>query len=348
MTFPGAPAVVLGHNARIAWGATNVGPDTQDLFLETVDPADPAATTSSRASRCPSRSGTRRSRSRAGPMSSLDVRSTRHGVVLSDVDKRLAGGPVLSLRWTTTAEVDLALESFFKIDNAANFDEFKAAFDGYGSPSQNFIYADVDGHIGYVLPGLIPIRATAAGPDARPAAASPGVQPGRRHGDRVRDGASGSDEWLGYVPREELPWQLDPAGGQIVSANNAAGRLPVPVLDRRDWDPGYRAARISQLLAAIPGKIGAEDMRTIQMDTYVRRADKMMPARWRRSGRTRRPKTAACSGRRWSTGTAVRRGLGRLRGVHGRRAGAGARDLRRRARAARARLRRLAVRAGRR
>src|SRR5207244_5234706 len=125
-------------------------------------------------------------------------------VVLSDVDKRLKDGPVLSLRWTTTAETDLAVESFLEVDVASNFDEFRTAFDGYGSPSQNLIYADVDGHIGYVLPGLIPIRA------------------GAPNGDRVRDGASGANEWTGYVPRDKLPWQLDPVAGQVVSANNAA------------------------------------------------------------------------------------------------------------------------------
>ena len=158
VSFPGAPAVVLGHNARIAWGATNVGPDTQDLFLETVDPSDPQGHYIYKGQSAPYAIRHETIKVAGGPDIELDVRSTVHGVVLSDVDKRLAGGPVLALRWTTTAEVDLALETFFKINNAADFDEFKAAFGGYGSPSQNFIYADVDGHIGYVLPGLIPIR----------------------------------------------------------------------------------------------------------------------------------------------------------------------------------------------
>ena len=109
---------------------------------------------------------------------------------------------MLALRWTTTAEVDLALETFLKVDLATSFEEFRAAFDGYGSPSQNFVYADVDGNIGYILPGLFPIRGSATG-------------------ERVRDGTSGTAEWTGYVPRDELPWQLNPASGQIVSANNA-------------------------------------------------------------------------------------------------------------------------------
>jgi penicillin amidase len=274
VTFPGAPGVVLGHNARIAWGATNVGPDTQDLFLETPEETDLTRYVyQGRAVPFDIRHET--IKVAGGADVELDVRSTRHGVVLSDVDKRLKDGPVLSLRWTTTAEADLALESFFKIDVASDFDEFKAAFDGYGSPSENFIYADVDGHIGYVLPGLIPLR------EPSTAAACPvdaGCVPTYDRGDRVRDGSSGREEWAGYVPREALPWQLDPKGGQIVSANNAAVDSNYPYYIGDDWDPGYRAQRIIQLLGEVPGKVTADDMRAIQMDTQVLRADAVIPA----------------------------------------------------------------------
>jgi len=259
VTFPGAPGVVLGHNASIAWGATNVGPDTEDLFLESVDKADPNRYTFQGQS-IPFDVRHETIKIAGADDVTLDVRSTKHGVVLSDVDKRLADGPVLSLRWTTTAETDTALESFLRIDVASSFDEFRAAFEGYGSPSQNFIYADVDGHIGYVLPGLIPIRA------------------GPANGDRVRDGASGADEWTGYVPRDQLPWQLDPPSGQVVSANNAAVDPSYPYFVGDDWDPGYRAARITQLLAQIPGKATVDDMKTIESDARVLRADAMIPA----------------------------------------------------------------------
>ena len=274
VSFPGAPAVVLGHNARIAWGTTNVGPDTQDLFQETPSPVDPAGHYMYQGKSVAFEIRHEVIKVAGGADVVVNVRSTRHGVVLSDVDKRLAGGPVLAMRWTTTAEADTALETFFKVDNAANFDEFKAAFDGYGSPSQNFIYADVDGHIGYVLPGLIPIRDPQSA-DLCPQTASCRVL--FATGERVRDGESGKAEWLGYVPRDQLPWQLDPAGGQIVSANNAAVDGKFPFWLGRDWDPGYRAARIIDRLGAIPGKIAAEDMRAIEMDTFVGRADKVMP-----------------------------------------------------------------------
>ena len=278
VSFPGAPAVVLGHNERIAWGATNVNPDTQDLFQETVDPANDQHYLF-QGSSLPFEIRQETIKVAGGADVVLDVRSTRHGVVLSDVDDRLKeGGLVLAMRWTTTAEVDLALETFFKLDLATTFDEFRAAFDGYGSPSQNWIYADVDGNIGYVLPGLIPIRDKAAVTGGCPIEdASCFIR--WATGERVRDGASGNAEWTGYIPREELPWQLNPASGEIVSANNAPVDNAYGFWLGNEYDPGYRAARISQLLAEHEGgTITAEVMRQIQMDTYLLRADQVIPA----------------------------------------------------------------------
>lgn len=268
VSFPGAPAVILGHNARIAWGATNVGPDTQDLFLETEDPADPRGHYIYKGQSAPYAIRHETIKVAGGADEELDVRSTVHGVVLSDVDKRLEGGPVLAMRWTTTAEADTTLESFFAINVAANFDEFRAALDRYGSPSQNFVYADVDGHIGYVLPGLIPIRGTGC----------PGLCEGTPvlGGERVRKGESGLWDWTGYVPRDELPWQLDPESGAIVTANNAPVDGAYPHWLGNEWDPGYRAARVADLLAAVPGKLTVEDMGDIQADAYLPRADRMM------------------------------------------------------------------------
>ena len=259
VTFPGAPAVVLGHNARIAWGATNVNPDTQDLFLITADATDPEHYYLHDGERLAFDVRHETIEVGGGTPVELDVRSTVHGVVLSDVDDRLRGdGPVLAMRWTSTAEVDLALQSFYRINLADDFEEFRAAFEGYGSPSQNFVYADVDGHIGYVLPGLIPIR---GGPD----------------GLRVRDGESGDDNWTGYIPREDLPWQLDPEGGQIVTANNAPVGEAYPHWIGGEWDPGYRAARITALLGEAGDRLTLDTMREIQTDTYVLRAERIVP-----------------------------------------------------------------------
>jgi penicillin amidase len=258
VSFPGAPPVILGHNANIAWGATNVGPDTQDLFVETPDPKDPSHYLHDGLS-LPYDIRSETIKVAGGPDVQVIVRSTVHGPIMNGADQRLIGAPLLALRWTTIAEADLALESFFKIDVASNFTEFHAAFDGYGSPSQNFVYADVDGHIGYVLPGLIPIR------------------DGVRTGERIRDGASGKDEWTGYIPTAKLPWQLDPSSGIIATANNAPVDAKYPYWMGRDWDPGYRVERIKLLLETDKKPLTTADMRQIQTDPYVLRANTIVP-----------------------------------------------------------------------
>jgi len=273
VSFPGAPAVILGHNARIAWGATNVGPDTEDLFLETVDPKDPTHYLYKGVS-MPFETRTETIKVAGGADVAITIRSTVHGPILTDVDSRLKGQPPMALEWTTTKEVDGALASFFRIDAAGSFDQFRAAFDTYGSPSQNFVYADVDGHIGYVLPGLIPVR----GPDpCGPTAHCASKHPFRPDGDRVRDGASGICDWTGYIPRKDLPWQLDPPSGMIVTSNNAAVDAKYPYWMGDDWDPGYRAARITELLKATPTGLTTSDIGDIQMDTHVGRAEVIVP-----------------------------------------------------------------------
>ena len=162
------PAVVLGHNARIAWGATNVDPDVEDLFVETVRPGRPGQLPF-RGESVPFEVRHETIKVAGGAdVVARRPRRPRHGPILNDVDTRLEGrARSLALRWTATAAVDGTLEAFFKLNTAANFEEFRAAFATYGAPSQNFVYADVDGHIGYVLPGLHPDPRRRRGPGAR-------------------------------------------------------------------------------------------------------------------------------------------------------------------------------------
>jgi penicillin amidase len=259
VTFPGVPAIVLGHNARVAWGVTNVGPDVQDLFQETVDPSDPTHYLFKGES-IPFDVRHETIKVAGGDPVEIEVRSTRHGPVLNDVESSLKDAPPTTLRWTTLAETDGTLTSFFHLGLVRDFTEFREAFRGYGAPSQNAVYADVDGHIGYVLPGLIPIR------------------DGVRTGDRVRDGASGTEEWTGYIPFDELPWQYDPPSGFIVTANNASVDTTYPYHIASDFDPGWRAQEILDRLRALPaGRITAADLRSIQMDTHPLRADTIIP-----------------------------------------------------------------------
>ncbi len=259
VSFPGVPAVILGHNARIAWGATNANPDVQDLFVEKADPDNPANYLF-RGRSIPFTVRHEEIRVSGGKTQTLTVRETGHGPILNVVDSRLAKAPLVSLRWTATAVADDTLDAFLRLNTAGSFDEFRSALRAYGAPAQNFVYADVDGHIGYQLPGWVPIR------------------DGGATGDRPVRGDDGRHEWTGRIPYAELPSALDPSGGIIVSANNApAGRSYDHFLGD-EWDPGYRAAAILAALASHRSDgLTPADLRTIQLDTTIGRAALVVP-----------------------------------------------------------------------
>ena len=255
VSFPGVPAVVLGHNARIAWGATNAGPDTQDLFLEQVDPEDPTHYLFDGESRpFETRTEEIRVAGQAEPVIQ-EVRLTTHGPILNDVEKRLRDAPLMSLRWTAIAETDRTFEAILGLNTAVSFDEFRESLSLYGTPSQNFIYADVGGHIGYQLPGNIPLR------------------DGDTTGLRPRPGYDATHEWTSRIPFDALPSLLDPEAGTIVTANNAVVDASYPYYLADQWDPGFRAERVADgLLARGEDGLTLDDMTELQVDTAMGRA----------------------------------------------------------------------------
>ena len=264
VSFPGAPGVVLGHNARIAWGATNADPDVQDLVIETVDPVDPTRYLGPDGTSRPFTVRTETIRIKGGGSEELEVRETLHGPILNGVDERLVDAPLLALRWTgihPDTGPDRTLDSILALDVAHDFEAFREALSIYGAPAQNFVYADVDGHIGYQLPGWIPVRA----------------DPSDR-GDRPVSGSDGTGEWTGRIPFDDLPWSLDPPEDWIVTANNAVVDEGYPAFLAQEWDPGFRAERIIDLVN-LYGDDGltVEEMGAIQVDSAPLRARDVVP-----------------------------------------------------------------------
>jgi penicillin amidase len=262
VSFPSAPGVILGHNARIAWGATNTGPDVQDLFVETPDPAN----TSNYLYEGASVPFTTRQETIAvagGDPVTITVRETVHGPVLNDVVDDLADAKALyALRWTALAEQDGLMGAFLKVNVATSFAEFRDAFREYVAPAQNFVYADVDGNIGLQIPGRVPLRPE--GDDGR----------------RPVDGSTGDHDWTGYVPYEGLPALYNPPAGLVVTANNNPVDAAYPYHLGNEWDSGWRATRILQLLdaAVADGGVTQDDLSRIQNDTRLLRADGLVPA----------------------------------------------------------------------
>ena len=244
VTLPGTPGVILGRNRRIAWGCTNVHDDSADLYAEEFDPERPEYYRVG--------GGWERAKVieepilvREGTLSSARrtvvhrVRVTRHGPLIE------AFGRQWALHWTGIDHVQ-ELTAFFLVDRARDWDSFRKALSVYPGPSQNFVYADVDGHIGWVSAGRLPIRITGDG--ARP-----------------YEGAAPGSEWRGFVPFEELPFVLDPPEGRIVTANNRLVGTDYPYVVTRGGIPPYRAQAIRDALEAREGWT-AEDFARVQAE----------------------------------------------------------------------------------
>jgi len=235
-TLPGVPMIVLGRNAQIAWGATNTGPDVQDLYLERLDGAGEYATPEGPRS-FEVRDEVIRVKNR--PDVRLQVRATRNGPVISDVlpAARAAApeGHVLALRWTALAADDLTMQAGAKLARASDWPEFLAALRNFHSPQQNFVYADREGNIGFVAAGRVPVRKSA----------------NDLHGMVPAPGWDARYDWAGYIPFAELPHAYNPPSGTIVTANHRITPPGYRHFITSEWQPPYRAQRIAELLGAL-------------------------------------------------------------------------------------------------
>jgi penicillin amidase len=260
-SFAGTPGVIIGHNERIAWGVTNLGPDVQDLFIEKVNPENPNQY--AYRGEWHDMEIIREEIHVAGRDDPVvvDVRLTHHGPIINDV----AGGTEeswsfswqpLALSWTALQPGTL-VKSILLLDQAHDWESFRQALSYWDAPSQNFVYADVEGNIGYQAPGRIPIRA--AGDGSRPV-----------------PGWTGEYEWVDTIPFDALPRSFNPAEGYLVTANNAAVPPDYPYLITQDWAPGYRACRICELVDSDPA-LSIDDMRAIQADNAPAWAQEVLP-----------------------------------------------------------------------
>lgn len=243
VTVPGTPFVVLGHNARIAWGMTSTGADVQDLFIERIDlerqryffqgrwlPLEVTRTDIP---------------VRGGDPQSFEAWRTRNGTIFAEVGADWEFAPdwlapaherrgerrAFALRWESAGgEMAGAFEA---INRAANWSDFTAAVERFAAPSQNLVYADVEGNIGYAMSGLLPQRSS-----------SVGTFPS--------DGSTGEGQWGRAIPPSALPRLFNPDRGYITSSNNLVDRQ-WPGLITRDWTAPYRATRLQRLLAGSQG-----------------------------------------------------------------------------------------------
>ena len=241
VSLPGLPAVIIGHNQRIAWGVTNTAPDVQDLYVETFKPGAPNQYLhNGQWVNAQVREEVIKVRGHADHH--LTVRATRHGPIVSEEGHRN-----LALEWTALQPHTLSFP-FWDIDRAQNWQEFLAALRRFAGPMQNFVYADAEGNIGYYAAGWVPIRRQ-----------GDGTVPG--------DGSGDDYDWTGYIPFEDLPHAFNPTSGMIATANGRVVPDGYPYLITRSWESPYRTARIYQLLEA-GSRFTVGDMLGIQSDIH--------------------------------------------------------------------------------
>lgn len=287
-SFSGLPGIVIGHNAEIAWGFTNLTTDVADLYVERVE----ADGYWQDGVKHPFTTRTETIAVAGGADVELEIRETGHGPIVSGLepdftaiseqprvtgarpapaassesngtaelppadaavdaaaeDELPPGDFAVSLRWTAL-DVSTTAEAIFTLNRARDFGDFRLAAAQFDVPAQNLIYADRAGNIGYQAPGRLPIRGAGDGWLPQP-------------------GWDSAFDWQGFIPFAEQPTAYNPASGVIVTANNAIVTDEYRHFLSRDWDTGYRAARIAELLdeRIAAGPVSARDMAEIHMD----------------------------------------------------------------------------------
>lgn len=275
--FAASPGIIIGHNSNIAWGVTNVFPDVHDLYQIKVNPDNPLQYEWNGKWRDMTVREETINFGDGKPPLTIKVRQTHLGPIINDNEVDKATGEVLgfnnkdplALHWTALEPTTL-MKAVIGLDKAANYDDFRNALRFWDVPSQNFVYADTKGNIAYQTPGKIPIRA----------ANDSGLVP--------VPGWTDEYEWKGYIPFENLPHIFNPNRGYIVTANQAVvpleyydmlaqqlGKGPNYIISQ-EWDYGYRAQRIVQLIEQkAPHSIAT--FQAIQGDDKLISAEEIMP-----------------------------------------------------------------------
>lgn len=260
-SFAGCPGVIIGHNDYIAWGVTNVNPDVQDLYVERINPENPDHYEfDGKWENMQIVWEEIKVRGKDEPVR-VRVRITRHGPIINDVaggteEAWAYGWQPLAFRWTALEPGNI-MKSVLLLNKARNWEEFREALRYWDVPSQNFVYADINGNIGYQMPGKVPIRKKGDGSVPVP-------------------GWDSEYEWVGYIPFDELPRTFNPPEGYVVTANNAVVSSDFPYFIARDWNRGYRAQRIVNLITS-KDKLSIEDFKAMQMDSYILHAEEVIP-----------------------------------------------------------------------
>ncbi|HLF20128.1 MAG TPA: penicillin acylase family protein, partial [Bacteroidota bacterium] len=257
VSLAGIPFVVAGHNRHIAWGVTNAMVDDEDFYVEDVDSLQHPTRYRFRGEWRPILEEIDTIVVKDGLPVVLSVYSTHRGPVVNRIEPAAQLSKyLLSMRWVGH-EISNEARAFLLINHARNWEEFKKGLRSFSTPAQNFVYADIEGNIGYYTGGKLPLRKTKGQTLPFP-------------------GWTDEYDWNGYVPFEAMPNLLNPSEGFIVAANNKIVDDTYPYHVSTHWEPPWRATRIVELLNS-QEKFSSEDFQRFQCDYFSPHAREIVP-----------------------------------------------------------------------
>ncbi len=241
---PALPGVAAGHNERVGFGFTIVGIDQQDLYVEETNPENP---NEYRYRGKWEQMRVERERIKVkGEAQPREVElkfTTRGPVIYEDKERHRA----YALRWVGGEPGTAGYLASLTLNRVRNWKEFLAAMERWKVPSENLVYADVDGNIGWVAAGMTPIRKGWSGLLPVP-------------------GAEGKYEWQGFLPVSELPQSFNPPKRFIATANHNILPLGYKHELGYEWANPIRFWRISEVLSSAKGKFDVADFEKLQHD----------------------------------------------------------------------------------
>ena len=243
-TLPGSPGVVIGFNQKISWGFTNVMADVADFFVKEINPDDSTRYWDIDSWRKMGEEEETILIKNSEPYR-FKVQLTKHGPIINEIHPKAKHlNKKVTLKWTGQEMSDEVL-SFYNLNRAGNWTEFKDAIQDFKVPNQNIVYGDVNGNIGYYCSGLIPIRTGT-----------------NRIYPKFND-----DDWFTFIHFDELPRNYNPAKGYLATANNRVTSKDYPYYISHMWEPPSRILRIEEILDE-DKDFSVDDFKTMQLDNF--------------------------------------------------------------------------------
>lgn len=264
-TLPGLPFVVLGRTDKAAWGFTNTGPDVQDLYLEALEGKGNYRTPSGQQA---FETRTEVVKVKGQGDVTLQVRTTRHGPVISDVQPAYAqllnlDKFAVALRWSALDVDNQTIVAGMEANFARSVADLRKAFSKNHSPMQSVVMADSEGHVLFKAAGKVPVRSAAN--DLQGMVPAPGWL--------------AQYDWQSWIPYDQTP-EVTQAEIEKKGWHATANQKILPAgysqFLTNDWTGPERFDRISQLLSA-GHKMDANEMKTIQSDVHSLAAVRLLP-----------------------------------------------------------------------